>query len=204
MEYSKITKSVSESCSVEELEVPQEVDRARLRCLQQWTERRLVSVVISLPDRDPFRLLYGSIPRLDPDTAHPKLLISEENRKVSYSEVQQAYPEQGARFSSFPQVLASKPLEGGRVYWEVEVEEDEGKWKVGVCEGQIGRKGQKDTCRIGFNPYSWCLLSEKGQIEALHDKVAVPVEVDGLERVGVFLDFEEGSLSFYKVAQGAL
>uniref|UniRef100_A0A674E5Q1 Si:dkey-29p10.4 n=1 Tax=Salmo trutta TaxID=8032 RepID=A0A674E5Q1_SALTR len=202
MEYSKITKSVSESCSVEELEVPEEVDRARLGCLQQWTERRLVSVVISLPDRDPFRLLYGTSPRLDPDTAHPKLLISEENRKVSYSEVQQAYPEQGARFSSFPQVLASKPLEGGRAYWEVEVEEDEGKWKVGVCEGQIGRKGQKDTCRIGFNPYSWCLLSEKGKIEALHDKVSVPVEVDGLERVGVLLDFEEGSLTFYKVAQG--
>nr|XP_046200271.1 tripartite motif-containing protein 16 [Oncorhynchus gorbuscha] len=201
-EYSKITKSVSESCSVEELEVPQEVDRARLRCLQQWTERRLVSVVISLPDRDPFRLLYGASLRLDPDTAHPKLLISEENRKVSYSEVQQAYPEQGARFSSFPQVLASKPLEGGRAYWEVEVEEDEGKWKVGVCEGQIGRKGQKDSCRIGFNPYSWCLLSDKGKIEALHDKVAVPVEVDGLGRVGVLLDFEEGSLSFYKVAQG--
>uniref|UniRef100_A0AAZ3Q6E1 Uncharacterized protein n=1 Tax=Oncorhynchus tshawytscha TaxID=74940 RepID=A0AAZ3Q6E1_ONCTS len=173
---------VSESCSVEELEVPQEVDRARLRCLQQWTERRLVSVVISLPDRDPFRLLCKGHPppRLDPDTAHPKLLISEENRKVSYSEVQQAYPEQGAR----------------RAYWEVEVEEDEGKWKVGVCEGQIGRKGQKDTCRIGFNPYSWCLLSEKGKIEALHDKV------DGLGRVGVLLDFEEGSLSFYKVAQG--
>nr|XP_023996726.1 tripartite motif-containing protein 14-like [Salvelinus alpinus] len=202
MEYSKITKSVSESCSVEELEVPETVDRARLGCLQQWTERRLVSVVLSLPDRDPFRLLYGASPRLDPDTAHPKLLISEENRKVSYSEVQQAYPEHGARFSSFPQVLASKPLEGGRAYWEVEVEEDEGKWKVGVCEGQIGRKGQKDTCRIGFNPYSWCLLSEKGQIEALHDKVAVPVEVEGLERVGVLLDFEEGSLSFYKVAQG--
>ncbi|KAK6317772.1 hypothetical protein J4Q44_G00110630 [Coregonus suidteri] len=202
VEYSKITKSVSESCSVEELEAPEEVDKARLGCLQEWTSRRLNSVVISLPDRDPFRLLYGTSPRLDPDTAHPKLLLSEENRKVSYSEVQQAYPEQGARFSSFPQVLAYKPLEGGRAYWEVEVEKDEGKWKVGVCEGQIGRKGQKDTCRIGFNPYSWCLLSERGKIEALHDKVAVPVEVDGLERVGVLLDFEEGSLSFYKVAQG--
>lgn len=28
------------------------------------------------------------------------------------------------------------------------------------------------------------------------------MEVDGLERVGVLLDFEEGSLTFYKVAQG--
>uniref|UniRef100_A0A3P8ZLT5 Uncharacterized protein n=1 Tax=Esox lucius TaxID=8010 RepID=A0A3P8ZLT5_ESOLU len=202
MEYGKISKSVSESCSVKELEAPEEVDIARLRFLRQWTEQRRDSVVISLPERDPFRLLYGATPCLDPDTAHPKLLLSEEYRKVAYSEILQAYPERAARFSSFPQVLACKPLQRGRTYWEVEVLADEGKWKVGVCEGQIGRKGQKDTCRIGFNPYSWCLLSERGTIEALHDKVSVPVEVDDLERVGVLVDLDEGSLSFYKVAPG--
>ncbi|KAL0968703.1 hypothetical protein UPYG_G00270470 [Umbra pygmaea] len=202
MEYNKISKSVSESCSVDELDDPEEVDVARLQFLQKWTDGRLNSVVISLPQRDPFRLLYGTSPCLDPDTAHPRLLLSEGNRMVSYTEVQQAYPEQGARFSSFPQVLARKPLQQGRAYWEVEVLADEGRWKVGLCEGQIGRKGQKDACRIGFNPYSWCLLSDKGNIEALHDKVAVPVEVEGLERVGVLVDIEEGRLSFYKVAQG--
>ncbi|KAJ8002595.1 hypothetical protein DPEC_G00160530 [Dallia pectoralis] len=201
MEYNRISRSVSESCSVKELETPEEVDVARLRFLQEWSERRLDSM-ITLPERDPFRLLYGTSPSLDPDTAHPKLILSEENRRVTYSEIQQAYPEQAARFSSFPQVLASEPLWRGRTYWEVEVLADEGKWKVGVCEGQIGRKGQKDTCRIGFNPYSWCLLSERGVIEALHDKVSFLVEVDELERVGVLLDLDEDSLSFYKVAPG--
>lgn len=149
-------------------------------------------------------LLYtdGTIPSLDADTAHPKLLLSLNNKRVTHSDLQQAYPEQAGRFTSFPQVLASRALEGGRWYWEVEVSSDEGRWKVGLCEGQMGRKGQKDNCRLGFNPQSWCLSSEKKKVEALHDKVAVPVAVEGLQRVGVFLDFDEGILSFFNVTPG--
>uniref|UniRef100_UPI003AADF523 tripartite motif-containing protein 14 n=1 Tax=Centroberyx gerrardi TaxID=166262 RepID=UPI003AADF523 len=203
MEYSKIIQMVGDmGSSVEELEAPEEVDRARLTFLQRWTEKRLDTVVISLPDRDPYRLIYGTIPSLDADTAHPKLLLSENNRRVTYSEAQQAYTEQGARFSSFPQVLAARALEEGRWYWEVEVSLDDGRWKVGLCEGQMGRKGQKDSCRLGFNPYSWCLGSEKRKVEALHDKVAVPVAADGLQRVGLLLDFDEGILSFFNVTPG--
>ncbi|XP_062318488.1 tripartite motif-containing protein 14 [Osmerus eperlanus] len=203
LEYSKVTKSVDEGqVSVDEFQPPEEVNRARLASLQQWTERRLDSVVISLPDRDPFRLLYGISPSLDPNTAHPKLLLSEENRKVVYTEAPQACPEQEARFSTFPQVLASRALEEGRWYWEVDVPGQLGRWKVGVSEGRIERKGQKDSCRMGFNSFSWCLVSEKGKIEALHDKVNVSVDTGELQRLGVFLDYEDGSLSFYRVAEG--
>ncbi|XP_029909481.1 tripartite motif-containing protein 14 [Myripristis murdjan] len=203
MEYSKISQMVSNlGSSEEELEAPEEVDQARLKYLQKWTEKRLDTVVISLPDRGPYSLLHGTIPSLDADTAHPKLLLSLNNKRVTYSDLQQAYPEHVARFTSFPQVLASRALEGGRWYWEVEVSSDEGRWKVGLCEGQMGRKGQKDNCRLGFNPQSWCLGSEKKKVEAMHDKVAVPVAVEGLQRVGVFLDFDEGILSFFNVTPG--
>ena len=144
----------------------------------------------------------GISPSLDPDTAHPKLLLSEENRKVVYTEAPQACPEQEARFSTFPQVLASRALKEGRWYWEVDVPGQLGRWKVGVSEGRIERKGQKDSCRMGFNPFSWCLVSEKGKIEALHDKVNVSVDAGELKRLGVFLDYEDGSLSFYGVPEG--
>uniref|UniRef100_A0A8C9X4E5 Si:dkey-29p10.4 n=1 Tax=Sander lucioperca TaxID=283035 RepID=A0A8C9X4E5_SANLU len=199
MEYSKVAQLMG-SC-VDQFEVPEEVDRARLKCLQRWTEKRLDTVVITVPGkyRDLYRLLYGTTPFLDADTAHPKLQLSDNNRKVTYSESQQAYTEQEARFSSFPQVLASCSLEGGCWYWEVNVSMDEGRWKVGLCEGQIERKGQKDNSRLGFNSYSWCLACDKKKMEALHNKVAVPVDADGLQRVGVFLDFEEGILSFFNV-----
>lgn len=144
----------------------------------------------------------GSVPLLDADTAHPKLQLFDNNRRVVYSDVQQAYTEHEARFSSFPQVLASGALEGGRWYWEVNVSMAEGRWKVGLCEGQIERKGQKDNSRLGFNSFSWCLAYDRGRVEALHNKVVEPVDADELQMVGVFLDFEEGVVSFFNVSPG--
>lgn len=79
---------------------------------------------------------------------------------------------------------------------------DEGRWKVGLCEARIERKGQKDGSRLGFNSYSWCLACDRRKVEALHNKVADPVDADGLQRIGVFLDFEEGILSFFNVTPG--
>ncbi|XP_029991948.1 E3 ubiquitin/ISG15 ligase TRIM25 [Sphaeramia orbicularis] len=204
MEYSKVAQMSSDIGSVEQFEAPEEVDQARLQCLQSWTEKRLDSVVITVPgkDRDLYRLLYGAVLILDADTAHPKLRLSENNRGVTYSEAQQTYTDHEARFSSFPQVLASRALDAGRWYWEVTVSIDDGRWKVGLCEGQIERKGQKDSSRLGFNSYSWCLACDRRKVEALHNKASVPVDADGLQRVGVFLDFDEGVLSFFNVTPG--
>ncbi|TTD03350.1 Zinc finger protein RFP [Bagarius yarrelli] len=203
MEYNKITESLNGlSDPVENLAAVEEVNQGRLDCLQDWTERRLDIVVISMPHRDPFRLLYGFSPTLDHDTAHPKLLLSSEDRCVEYSEAQQDYPDLEARFNIFPQVLGTIALSQGRHYWEVEVAVDEGRWKVGVCDQHIGRKGQKDASRLGFYTNSWCLVYEKGKVEALHDKTTSPVCATGLQKVGVLLDFEEGSLSFFSVGNG--
>ncbi|KAI5100747.1 E3 ubiquitin/ISG15 ligase TRIM25 [Silurus meridionalis] len=206
MEYRKITESLNGlSDPVGNLEPVEEVNKGRLDCLQDWTERRLDIVVISMPHRGPFRLLYGLSPTLDPDTVHPKLLLSAEDRRVEYSEMQQDYPDLESRFSVFPQVLSKQSLSQGRHYWEVEVSLDEGRWKVGVCGEHIGRKGQKDASRLGFYPNSWCLVYEKGKVEALHDKATSSVCAVGLQKVGVLLDFEEGSLSFFSVGeQGTL
>lgn len=46
------------SC-VDQFEVPEEVDIAKLKCLQRWTEKRLDAVVITVPgkDRDLYRIL---------------------------------------------------------------------------------------------------------------------------------------------------
>lgn len=139
---------------------------------------------------------------MDADTAHPKLQLSDDNRRVTHSDAQQAYEEHEARFSSFPQVLAANALQAGRWYWEVDVSVDEGRWKVGLSEGQIERKGQKDNSRLGFNAFSWCLACDRKKVEALHNKEAVSVNAAGLQRVGVFLDFEEGVLSFFNVTPG--
>ncbi|XP_033823751.1 E3 ubiquitin/ISG15 ligase TRIM25 [Periophthalmus magnuspinnatus] len=205
MEYGKVAQMASAigSCA-EQFEAPEEVNQAKLQCLQKWTEKRLDNVVITMPgkDRDLYRLLYGTAPVLDEDSAHPKLRLSKDKHTVTYSESQQAYVDHESRFTSFPQVLALTSLDSGRWYWEVKVSVDDGRWKVGVSEGRIERKGQKDTSRLGFNLYSWCLGCDRKKVEAIHNKEATPVNAEKLEKVGIFLDFDEGTLSFFNVTPG--
>nr|XP_015224085.1 PREDICTED: E3 ubiquitin/ISG15 ligase TRIM25-like [Lepisosteus oculatus] len=205
LEYSKISKSMRQMCSpVEELTPPRELDQMRLDRLQEWTDRRLDTVSLTTgTDRDSLRVLYGTVPSLNPDTAYPKLALADGNRGVSYREEPQPYPPSTARFSNFPQVLGAEPREGGRAYWEVEIQ-GAGRWKVGVCDARIGRKGTEDACRLGYNAHSWCLYGEQGRLEALHNRVAFPLEASPPQRVGVLLDFEGGLLSFYSVDEGSL
>lgn len=210
VEYSKTSHLAANTGRyLEQLDAPEEVNEAKLKCLQEWTEKRLDSVVMTVPgkDRNFYRLHYGCVPTLDEDTAHPKLQLSDNNRTASYSEAPQAYGEHQARFSCFPQALAAGALRGGRHYWEVRVRVDEGRWKVGVCEAQIERKGQRDGSRLGFNPFSWCVACDRRRVEVLHNKAAeaVAAPAGGLQTVGVFLDFEEGVLSFFSVTpEGSL
>lgn len=51
----------------ENLESVEEVNQGRLDCLQEWTDKRLDVVVISMPHRDPFRLLCECCTSLSPD-----------------------------------------------------------------------------------------------------------------------------------------
>nr|XP_057931603.1 E3 ubiquitin/ISG15 ligase TRIM25 [Doryrhamphus excisus] len=203
LEYSKVEQFDAASC-VDQLDTPEDVDEARLRCLQTWTENRLDKVVIADPskDKDLYKLLYGTVPTLDADTAHAKLKLSDRNRRVTYTDAQQGYAEQESRFSAFPQVLACHALEGGRWYWEVDVSVDEGRWKVGLCEGGMERKGQRDSSCLGFNLSSWCLACDRRKLQALHNKAPTPVSAERLQRVGVFLDCEEGILTFFNATPG--
>uniref|UniRef100_A0A3Q1FFL8 SPRY-associated domain-containing protein n=1 Tax=Acanthochromis polyacanthus TaxID=80966 RepID=A0A3Q1FFL8_9TELE len=58
---------------------------------------------------------------LDPNTAHRNLnlLLSEGNRKVTYTDQQQSYSDHPDRFTEWCQVLSRESLTG-RCYWEVE------------------------------------------------------------------------------------
>ena len=77
---------------------------------------------------------------LDPDTAYPSLILSDNLRQVRYSYLQQDLPDNPERFNLFPCVLGSPCFIAGRHYWEVEVG-DKAKWTIGVCEDSVCRKG---------------------------------------------------------------
>ena len=137
---------------------------------------------------------------LDPNTAHRRLSLSEDNRKVTLVGEDQSYPDHPDRFDSWPQVLGREALTG-RCYWEVEWEGGVG---IGVTYRGITRRGGGDDSLLGWNNKSWVLYCSDDRYSALYNgtETDLPLPPAGSTRVGVYLDRPAGSLSFYRVSPG--
>ncbi|XP_072567757.1 NLR family CARD domain-containing protein 3-like [Paramormyrops kingsleyae] len=139
---------------------------------------------------------------LDPNTANRYLSLSEGNRKVTrWGE--QPYPDHPERFDYWHQVLCRESLTG-RCYWEAEWSGDEA-W-IGVTYKGIGRKGDSDDCGLGDNDKSWSLFCSPDRYSVHHNnkQTVIPIEPSGSRRVGVYLDWAAGTLSFYRVSSDGL
>ncbi|KAI4901410.1 hypothetical protein NFI96_026395, partial [Prochilodus magdalenae] len=90
---------------------------------------------------------------LDPNTAHRRLSLCEENRKVVWAREEQSYPDHPERFDGCEQVLCRESLTG-RCYWEAEWS---GNVNIAVTYKGIRRKGGWSDCGFGWNVKSWSL-----------------------------------------------
>ncbi|XP_072567052.1 NACHT, LRR and PYD domains-containing protein 3-like isoform X2 [Paramormyrops kingsleyae] len=138
---------------------------------------------------------------LDPNTAHRRLSLSGGNRKVTWG-AEQPYPDHPERFDGWPQVLCRESLTG-RCYWEAEWDGREA--LIGVTYKGIERKGGID-CQLGFNDKSWSLFCDPDSYSVWHNnkRTLIPIEPSGSCRVGVYLDWGAGALSFYRVSSNGL
>uniref|UniRef100_A0AAY5EIV3 B30.2/SPRY domain-containing protein n=1 Tax=Electrophorus electricus TaxID=8005 RepID=A0AAY5EIV3_ELEEL len=135
---------------------------------------------------------------LDPNTAHTRLSLPEGNRKVTCVWEQQSYPEHPERFDHWYQVLCRESLTG-RCYWEVE-------WSgrgadISVTYKGISRKGVSGDCEFGCNVKSWRLSCSNNRYTVTHNKKKTVISAtSSSNRVGVYLDWPAGTLSFYSVS----
>ncbi|XP_041061425.1 E3 ubiquitin/ISG15 ligase TRIM25-like [Carcharodon carcharias] len=150
--------------------------------------------------------LFTDGQRLTPDlnTAHAQFILSDGNRTLSLSHKRQPLPKNTERFDCCQQLLCAEGVKAGRSYWEVEVGGDSGVWKVGLCYRSISRRGKGTECLLGRNCKSWCLYSLVGSILALHDDHDTKLTVGNISRVGVYVDFEAGTILFYSVSDRKL
>lgn len=97
------------------------------------------------------------------------------------------------RFDGWPCVLGWKGFSSGRHYWEVDIA-NKGYWRIGVTTIDSQRQGRFPmTPNQGY----WVLWRSTNQFYAC-TKPETPLPI-GLapQRLGIYLDYEEGQISFY-------
>ncbi|MGH0162190.1 UNVERIFIED_CONTAM: hypothetical protein FKN15_042427, partial [Acipenser sinensis] len=142
-------------------------------------------------------LQYAFVLTLDARTAHKRIVISDNFTKASVSDEMMTYPDSPARFTVCSQVLCSKGFSRGRHYWEVTMTSSNF-CAIGVASGSIERKGP--TSKLGRNKESWCIEWFNVKLSAWHDQRETVLENPSSSRVGVLLDCDGGSLTFYSIS----
>ncbi|XP_069822176.1 E3 ubiquitin/ISG15 ligase TRIM25-like [Dendropsophus ebraccatus] len=146
--------------------------------------------------------IYGEGPAdilLDENTAGNNLLISDDLKTATWTNVSQNYPDTEERFAKY-QVMSSQGFSSGRHYWDVEISRS-GLWRVGMCYPSIDRWGGHSY--IGHNNKSWSLCRDQEnnfQYLVIHngEEIQLPDQISS-NRVRVCLDYEAGRLSFYEL-----
>ncbi|XP_053511886.1 butyrophilin subfamily 3 member A3-like isoform X3 [Artibeus jamaicensis] len=137
---------------------------------------------------------------LDPDTAHPALHVSADQRRLQRADPWQNLPENPERFDQEFCVLGCESFTSGRHFWEVDVG-DRAQWCVGVCRENVTKKGK--FIMAPDNGFWTVKLNLGRNYCALMGPQMTLTNVSPPARVGVFLDYELGEVSFYNAIDGS-
>ncbi|XP_050960766.1 nuclear factor 7, ovary-like [Labeo rohita] len=120
---------------------------------------------------------------LDPNTADPRLVLSDDLTSVRWSRNKQPLPDNPERFDILPCVLGSEGFNSGTHCWDLEVKKSR-YWSFGVTTALNQKKGN-----VFFNTDVWSVQYRSSDQFGFHVK-------QDLDRVRVYLDYDSGTVSF--------
>nr|XP_038043746.1 butyrophilin subfamily 1 member A1-like isoform X2 [Anas platyrhynchos] len=141
---------------------------------------------------------------LDPDTAHPHLVVSQNNSSVRWESEWQQVPDTPERFDSWCCVLSLEEFKDGTHFWEVEVEVKEkagksARWAVGVARASVKRKG---WYKIIPEEGVWAMQYYEGQLKSLTSP-PTPLSLSHVPtRIWVCLNCTQQQVSFINAENG--
>nr|XP_032805600.1 E3 ubiquitin-protein ligase TRIM62-like isoform X4 [Petromyzon marinus] len=167
---------------------PMQQDNVTFRSLEDVINKRLRSFLTTG---------YGRSPTLNSNTAHSNLKLSADLRTAKRVIHSQRYAAHPSRFDCWLQALCSQAFSSGRHYLEVDVGGSDF-FFVGVACETIPRKGHWQDNALGGSKSSWVVGRRGVNYIAAHGDIFYKIEVRShLRRVGVYLEWESGLLSFY-------
>ncbi|XP_035375750.1 zinc finger protein RFP-like [Electrophorus electricus] len=133
---------------------------------------------------------------LDSNTAHPHLFLSADGKQVRHGDTPQNLPDNPERFNLYTDVLGKEGFSSGRFYYEVQVRGNT-EWDLGVVRESINRNADITASpKNGF----WAVWLRNETEYAAMDSPSVSLSLkQAPKKVGVFVDYEEGLVSFYDV-----
>ncbi|XP_070711588.1 E3 ubiquitin-protein ligase TRIM21-like isoform X1 [Pempheris klunzingeri] len=138
---------------------------------------------------------------LDPDTANHYLILSDDGKQVSVSDVWKKLPDNPERFSKYIIVLGEQSFSSGRFYFEVQVK-GKTEWSLGVVRESINRK---EIIILSPKNGYWTVCLRNGNEYRAAGNTLVRLSLRSQpQKVGVFVDYEDGLVSFYDVDAAAL
>ncbi|XP_066577973.1 E3 ubiquitin-protein ligase TRIM39 [Amia ocellicauda] len=132
----------------------------------------------------------------NPNTAHASLIVSEDGKQIRLGDKRQNLTDSPERFDNVINVLGREGFTSGRHYWEVEVRKKIS-WFVGVARESVSRKGS--VILTPKNGYWTVELRNRTEFKANADpSISLPLSLKP-QRLGVYVDYEKGQVSFYNV-----
>ncbi|XP_041861604.1 zinc-binding protein A33 [Melanotaenia boesemani] len=137
---------------------------------------------------------------LDPNTAHPCLILSDNLTSLHYSKQSGCCPDNPERFHMSAEVVSTTALDSGRHHWIVETGSNHD-WLLGVASLSVRRNAE-----IFARPENgfWTLCFRDGEFRAMTSP-PTPLTVSEMpKQVKVQLDYNKGMVSFIDPADNAL
>ncbi|KAJ1167886.1 hypothetical protein NDU88_008272 [Pleurodeles waltl] len=141
--------------------------------------------------------LSAALVILDPDPAHRDLTLSEDGRRVGWTDNPQIPPDNLNKFTASQCVLGWEGFTSGGHYWEVQLLQRGLVWAVGVARGSLRQKGvMRVSPEWGLWAVSWWWGAD-GRYRALTSPPTLLSPRQPPLKLGLYLDYEGGRLSLY-------